>query len=311
MNGKILNICTSKEKGTVKNAVSSAKLIEGFGIQDDAHAGYDHRQVSMLDMDDINFMISQGLELDAGAFGENLVIENLDLSLIGIGTTMIIGDTVILKVTQIGKVCHSRCVIYEKTGDCIMPRNGVFAEVIKGGDVNPGMDISVSSLIPRKTIQSAVLTISDSRATGVNIDTAGPAICQMLTENLDSYIAFTAIIPDDKNRIIEQLKLQSSRGIDLIFTVGGTGCAPRDVTPEATKAVICREVPGLSEAMRRESLKITPSAMLQRGVCGIRNSTLITNLPGSKKAATENLQVILPALSHAVRHLRGDGGHKH
>ena len=115
------------------------------------------------------------------------------------------------------------------------------------------------------------------------------------------------ILPDEKSRIIEILKkLSDSGNIDLILTTGGTGVAPRDVTPEATLAVIDRALPGMAEAMRAESLKKTPHAMISRAVAGIRKQTLIVNLPGSPKAVRENLSVILPALPHAIEKIKGD-----
>jgi molybdenum cofactor synthesis domain-containing protein len=115
------------------------------------------------------------------------------------------------------------------------------------------------------------------------------------------------ILPDEKSRIIETLtRLSDSGNVDLILTTGGTGVAPRDVTPEATLQVIDRELPGMAEAMRAESLKKTPHAMISRAVAGIRKQALIVNLPGSPRAVRENLAVILPALSHAVEKIKGD-----
>ena len=121
--------------------------------------------------------------------------------------------------------------------------------------------------------------------------------------SVDSY----QILPDEKVQIIEALtRLCDSGSLDLIITTGGTGVAPRDVTPEATREVIHRELPGMAEAMRAESLKKTPNAMISRAVAGIRNRTLIINLPGSPRAVRENLAVVLPALAHAVEKIQGD-----
>ena len=301
-------VCTSKKKGTVKRAVDSATVIAGHGLDGDAHAGPWHRQVSLLDEADIDFMRAKGLELEPGAFGENLVTAGLDLESLGIGTRLAAGE-VELEITQIGKVCHTRCAIYHRTGDCIMPRAGIFARVLRGGEVRPGTPLTVLHRVDRATVQAAVLTVSDSCSAGAATDTAGPSVAALLERELGAHIAFAGIEPDERERLEEVLRDLTGRGLDLVFTAGGTGVGPRDVTPEATRNVIEREAPGLAEAMRAASARITPHALLQRGVCGVRRSTLVVNLPGSEKAATENLRVILPALGHAVRMLRGDTAH--
>jgi len=152
----------------------------------------------------------------------------------------------------------------------------------------------------------AIITISDRGSKGEREDSSGPLIKEML-KDLPAEVIHYEIIPDEKERIIEALKKSTDRlRADLILTTGGTGLSPRDVTPDATLAVIEKEVPGFSEAMRAESLKKTPHAMISRAVCGIRGSTLIVNLPGSPKSVKENLSVILPALPHALSKLKGD-----
>lgn len=306
--GVLEYICISTRKGTVKQPVSEAVLKQDHGILGDAHAGDWHRQVSLLDTADIDSMRNRGYDLQPGAFGENLAVSGLDFGQLGIGSLIGIGG-VELELTQIGKVCHHRCAIYDVTGDCIMPHAGLFARVNRGDELTPGMQVTIARLVPRATIQAAVLTVSDRGAAGESIDTAGPACVRILEEKLAAHVAWTGIVPDSKREITEAVKRTAVKGVDLFLTVGGTGCGPRDRTPEATREFIDREVPGLAEAMRLESMKITPHAMLQRGVCGIYGSTLIINLPGSEKAACENLAVILPALKHAVDLLRGKTAH--
>ena len=150
------------------------------------------------------------------------------------------------------------------------------------------------------TIRVAVLTVSDRSSRGERPDASGPALIKACEEN-GWTVANAATIPDDQNTISARLiEWADSERIDLVLTTGGTGFAPRDVTPEATLSVIHRLAPGLAEAMRSASLRITPHAMLSRAVAGIRNSTLIVNLPGSPKAALENLATIAPVLPHAV-----------
>ena len=151
-----------------------------------------------------------------------------------------------------------------------------------------------------------VLTISDRGSKGEREDSSGPLIREMV-KGLPAEVIHYEIIPDEKEVIIEALKRSSDElKADLILTTGGTGLSPRDVTPDATRRVIEKEVPGFSEAMRAESLKKTPHAMISRAICGIRGSSLIVNLPGSPKSVKENLSVILPALPHALSKLMGD-----
>jgi molybdenum cofactor synthesis domain-containing protein len=155
-------------------------------------------------------------------------------------------------------------------------------------------------------IQFGVITVSDRSSRGERLDTSGP----LLVETISSRgwtVARTAIIPDELDDIKNTLSSWAdSKQLDVILTTGGTGFASRDVTPEATLAVVDRLVPGIPEAMRWESLKITPHAMLSRMAAGIRKRTLIVNLPGSPKAALENFEVVRPVLEHAVQLLRED-----
>jgi len=156
------------------------------------------------------------------------------------------------------------------------------------------------------TLRFGILTLSDRSARGERADASGPALTRLIqAENW--IVAKEALLPDDESAIRAILiKWSDSGNMDVILTTGGTGFAPRDVTPEATRAVIDREAPGLAEAMRAASLKITPHAMLSRIITGIRKKTLIINLPGSPKGAVENLQVLIPVLPHAVQLLGED-----
>ena len=156
------------------------------------------------------------------------------------------------------------------------------------------------------TIRFGILTLSDRSARRERKDASGPALADLIRAQSWSVVE-QAILPDDESAIRAALIAWADSGrFDVILTTGGTGFAPRDVTPEATRAVIQRETPGLAEVMRSESLKKTPHAMLSRAVAGIRGRTLIVNLPGSPKGAVENLQTILPVLVHAVQLLKDD-----
>ncbi|AYF55261.1 molybdenum cofactor biosynthesis protein (plasmid) [Clostridium novyi] len=155
-------------------------------------------------------------------------------------------------------------------------------------------------------IKVAILTISDKGSKGERVDITGTALKELL-EKEEYKIEYYKVIPDEMDEIIEEIiKASDNLKVDLILTNGGTGFSKRDITPEATFKVMHKEAPGISEAMRLNSLKITPKAMLSRGVSGIRNNTLIINLPGSPKGAVENIQVVLPALKHGIEILKGE-----
>jgi molybdopterin adenylyltransferase len=306
--GRIAAICRSGRRGTKKQAVSSAELVENSGIAGDAHAGTGHRQVSLLAVSAIEHMRTQGLsDIHPGDFGENLIVFDIDLATLGLGSRLRIGNDAEIIITQRGKVCHSRCAIFNQTGDCIMPREGIFARVIRGGLVMVGDAIDIAQVVPPDMFQAVILTISDKGSRGERADTAGPAVAQLLQQHLRVHIYGREILPDDRQRIADRLRhYADGHSIDLVVTVGGTGFAPRDVTPEAVRDVAERLTPGLDEAMRATSLRQTPHAILSRAASGIRGQTLLLSLPGSERAAVENLQAILPALPHGLGKLRGD-----
>jgi molybdopterin adenylyltransferase len=155
-------------------------------------------------------------------------------------------------------------------------------------------------------LKAGIITISDKGSRGERADLSGPEAKKLLAE-LDIEVSAYTIIPDEEEIISRTLVVYcDEHKLDLVITSGGTGLSPRDVTPEATRKVIEREIPGMAEAMRLESLQRTPFAMLSRAVVGARGRTLIINLPGSPKGVRENLRVLLPVLSHATEKLRGD-----
>ena len=302
--GKIVGICTSEKRGTVKIEQKEVKIIDGWGLQEDAHGGNWHRQVSLLSYEKIQKFREKGADVALGAFGENLIIEGYDFRDLPVGTRFRIGDA-ILEMTQIGKNCHSHCEIYKRMGDCIMPREGVFAEVVKGGHIKVGDEVEKLPLDENRPFTAAVITLSDKGSRGEREDKSGPEAVR-LAEEAGYIVKESLLLPDEKEALKKELKrLADQRQINVVFTTGGTGFSERDVTPEATIEVCNRMANGIAEAIRNYSMTITPRAMFSRGVSGIRGKTLIINLPGSPKAVKEALKFLLPHLEHGLEVLRG------
>lgn len=305
--GRIEAICISTARGTQKRPVGSAEFVADWGIRGDAHGGHWHRQVSLLSADRIDAFRARGAQVENGAFGENLVVRGFDFSTFPVGTLFKSGD-VLLELTQIGKECHQHCAIYQAVGDCIMPREGVFARVIRGGIARTGDKLVLAERRERRPYQAAIITLSDKGSQGKRQDTSGPAIAARLKDSGYDVVE-TLLLPDEAAALRQQLcRLADQRQVDLIVTTGGTGFSPRDITPEATMAVADRIAPGIAEAMRAASLRITPRAMLSRAVSVIRKGTLIINLPGSEKACQECMDVFLDTIPHGLDLLRGESG---
>ena len=301
--GTVLAVCTSAEKGVQKRDVHSAHFTPEWGIDGDAHAGEWHRQVSLLSADKIEAFRARGAQVVYGDFGENLVVSGFDFRSLPVGTLLRCGE-VLLEMTQIGKECHSHCAIYKTMGDCIMPREGVFARVLEGGTITVGDEMSIVERTSPRPYQAAVITLSDKGAAGEREDKSGPAIVEEL-ESRGYEVVEKLLLADGTGPLKAQLiRLCDQRQLDLILTTGGTGFTPRDQTPEATLAVADRTAPGIAEAIRADSMKYTKRAMFSRGVSVIRGKTLIINLPGSPKAVHESMEVFLEELPHALDMLR-------
>ncbi|MBQ0078468.1 MAG: MOSC domain-containing protein [Eubacterium sp.] len=305
--GTVKGICTSEVRGTAKASVSSARFIENFGIEKDAHGGNWHRQISMLSYEKIEEFKAAGAQVEPGSFGENLIVEGFELNSLPVGARLKSGD-VILEITQLGKECHSRCNIYEQMGDCIMPREGIFAKVISGGQLKVGDEIELLPMDSNRPLTAAVVTLSDKGFAGEREDKSGKVLAEEL-EKAGYEIVETLLLPDEQGVIEKELiRLSDRRQVNLIMTTGGTGFSPRDCTPEATLAVATRNAPGIAEAIRAGSMEITKRAMLSRGASVIRNQTLIVNLPGSPKAVKESLDIVLDQLEHGIKILTGRDG---
>ncbi|HIX16161.1 MAG TPA: molybdenum cofactor biosynthesis protein [Candidatus Hungatella pullicola] len=305
--GIVKAVCISEKRGTGKKPVAQGIFVENYGIEGDAHAGDWHRQVSLLSWNKIEEFNEKGASVSDGDFGENLIVEGIDFRSLPVGSRLLCGD-VILEMTQIGKECHSHCAIYHQVGDCIMPREGVFAKVIQGGRISPGDEMNMVLPDPKRKFQAAVIVLSDKGSRGERKDESGPAAAEKLVQA--GYEVVESLLIPDEPEILKQnlIRLADSRQVDLILTSGGTGFSLRDQTPEATMAVADRNAPGIAEAIRSGSMAVTKRAMLSRGVSVIRKKTLIINLPGSPKAVRESLDLVLSQLDHGLSILRGSAG---
>ena len=300
MLGRIVSINISSNKGEKKSPVDSAVLVAGYGVEGDAHSGGE-RQVSLLAQEAIDKGIASGVELKPGDFGENLTIEGIDLHSIEIGCRLLVGKEAILQISEIGKVCNSPCSIGQQLGDCIMPREGVFAKVVHGGPIQPGDAVELTTLKA-----GAVLTSSDRCSRGEREDESGRLLARLLSYN-GIVITDHSILPDEEDQLSEKMKFLADRcAVDIILTTGGTGLDARDRMPEATVAILDSQVPGISEAIRQEGMVHTPFACLSRAVSGLRGRTLIINLPGSKRAVEESSTLLRKIIPHALEIIRAE-----
>lgn len=298
---KIIAVNISEKKGVPKTPVESGIMSVDCGIEGDAHRGNWHRQISLLDIESIRETKEKGFNVDMGDFAENFTTEGIDLTRLKIGDIVRVGKGVI-EITQIGKECHAKCAIFTQVGDCIMPTRGIFARVLKGSTVTAGDEVEIL-----EPIKVGILTLSDKGSKGEREDKSGEKIKEML-KLFNGQVVKYDILPDEADEIAEKLKqwCEPKENIELILTTGGTGLSKRDVTPEATASVIQRPVPGLSEAMRWEGYKFNHRAILSRGISGIRNNTLIINLPGSIRGVEQSLGAITDVIYHGIGILKGD-----
>ena len=302
--GIVKAVCISEAKGTAKKNIGKCKLIENWGLEKDAHAGNWHRQVSLLSYEAVEAFKARGAKVEDGAFGENLLVSGYDFKTLPIGTIFQCND-VVLELTQIGKKCHTECEIHKMVGDCIMPREGVFAVVLRGGEIAAGDDLRV---VEKNGYTAAVITASDKGSKGEREDVSGPAAAACL-KGYGYDVKSVTVVPDDEEAIYQELvRLIDMERVDVVFTTGGTGLSPRDNTPEATLRAATKQVPGIAEAIRYNSLQITPRAMLSRAVSVMRGQSLIINLPGSPKAVKECMDYVLPVLGHGMGIMTGREG---
>ncbi len=303
--GKIVSVNVSVEKGTIKLPVESI-TIDDRGVVGDAHAGAWHRQVSVLGSDSIgSFIADTGRETKPGEFAENLTMSGIDLMKVAILDRLRIGE-VELEISQIGKECHGdKCAIFREVGKCVMPKEGIFCRFVTGGEIRPGDAVEY---IPR-TLKIALITLSDRASAGEYTDRSGPRARQLIEEffaptrwreQIDS-----VILPDEADQLTDALNKAIADGVDVIFTLGGTGVGPRDIAPETVSAVCDKIVPGIMESIRLKYSANKPSVLLSRGVAGVAGLTQLYALPGSVRAVEEYLAEIFKTLEHTLFMLHG------
>ena len=302
---RVVSVNISEETGTPKQAVPEITL-DANGARGDAHAGAWHRQISLLGMEEVErFSAQHARTVHPGEFAENITTDGIDLSRVAIFDRLTIGPAE-LEVTQIGKRCHgAECAIFREVGDCIMPRQGIFCRVLKGGPIRSGDAISWQ---PR-ALRFRIVTVSDRASRGEYEDRSGPRVEAILAEHFHGtrwHVEFAVtVVPDDAARIVAELTDALDGGVDVIVTTGGTGVGPRDVTPEATRTVVEKTIPGIMERIRTRFGADNPKALLSRGIAGTVNQTLFYNLPGSVRAVEEYMAEILGTLEHLLCMLHG------
>ena len=303
---RVSAVCLSEKRQTRKTKQDSVLLIESFGIEGDAHAESGPRQVSILSELSLAKMEAEGIATSPGCCGENIDIRGvIELHTLLPGVQLKLGSSAIVRITEIGKDNsdgHADNVIQGN----IFPQEGIFAEVLSRGTVKPDDPVKV---LRSSGFTAGVLTVSDSASRGDYQDLSGPALIELLNSN-GFLPARYAVVPDEITEISAKLSNWCEDGfLDVLFTTGGTGFSVRDVTPEATAMVCDRQVPGIPEMIRQKSADIVESAWLSRAQAGIRERTLVINLPGSRKAAIECAGFTFPILDHALGILRGDIEH--
>jgi molybdenum cofactor synthesis domain-containing protein len=304
---KSLNI--SEKKGTIKTPRKEITLTP-LGIEGDAHAGKWHRQVSLLAEESIvRFEAELGRKINFGEFAENITTSGFEVHKTKPFDRFETTETV-MEVTQIGKECHgTNCEIFQQTGNCVMPKEGIFCRVIKPGILREN---DVLTYIP-KVFRIKVITLSDRAAAGIYADKSGPLI-EKLTKDWwknQQYLCETSrvVIPDEKKLLAKELQQASAENFDVIYTTGSTGIGPRDIAPEIIKRFIDLEIPGIMDHIRLKYGAEKPSVLLSRSMAGVKNKSLIFALPGSTKAVKEYLAEIHKILMHSFLMLHSIDSH--
>lgn len=305
----IVSLNISEEKGTIKTPREQVE-VDNTGIVGDAHSGNWHRQVSMLaqeDIDNFSLLDADNRKFLPGEFAENITTRGIDFKKVAVLDRFKIGD-VELEVTQIGKKCHGDgCAIYVEVGKCVMPKSGIFTRVVNGGKLKANNPIEY---FPRP-LKIKIITLSDRAFSGEYKDLSGPSI----KTNLEEHFAnkrwhceyYYSLIPDNGERLLSELQKSIEDKVDVVFTTGGTGIGPRDITPEIVEKFADKLIPGIMEQIRSKYSEAIPSSVLSRSIAAVKNETLIFSLPGSVKAVEDYVGEILKVLEHAILMVHGLG----
>ncbi|NOX85868.1 MAG: molybdenum cofactor synthesis protein [Chlorobi bacterium] len=297
---KVLSVNVSEKKGTIKKPVDFIRLSRN-GVEKDAHAGPWNRQVSLLGKESIDkFSKEAGRDISFGEFAENITTEGLKLYKT-LPLDRFVSEHVELEVTQIGKHCHGKnCQIFQEVGNCVMPKEGIFARVIREGKMQAGVKFEYK---PR-VIKTTVITLSDRAFHGLYADKSGKKIEKRLGEFWTSQGRKSTIdyvlIPDDEYLLEGTVREAVQNGSDFIFTTGGTGIGPKDITPDVVKPMLDKEIPGIMDLIRIKYGSEKPAALISRSVAGVIGQTLVYCLPGSQKAVDEYLDEILKTVTHSL-----------
>lgn len=306
----VVSVNISEKKGTVKIPVAEIEL-NHLGVSTDAHSGDWHRQVSLLaDESFQKFAVMAVRKINYGEFAENITTKGLSLVDTHPLDKLFVGDEVELEITQIGKECHgTSCAIFKEVGNCVMPKEGVFARVIKPGKVKAGDKINYEPHIYRVLI----ITLSDRASRGEYSDRSGPKIEQSLITFFDTekwqYRIEKELIPDEVDKLDTLLADAREKAYDIVITTGGTGIGPRDITPDTVLPFLDKTIPGIMELIRYKYGSLKPNALISRAVAGVMKETLVYTLPGSVKAVDEYLTEILPTLKHSIYMLHNLDAH--
>lgn len=300
-----ISLNVSLTKGTAKHPVLEV-VVDKLGIVGDAHAGPWHRQVSLLSQECIDrFSRQLGRPIGPGEFGENITFGGMLSSAVSPLDRLSFGD-VELEVAQIGKKCHGTgCAIFQQAGKCVMPADGVFARVLQPGKIRQG---ARGEHHPRP-FRCRIITLSDRGSAGTYADRSGPRTRELLDNYFAGrrwhYASDHCILPDDAERLRQEIISAQKSGVDVLITTGGTGVGPRDITPETIVPLCDKLIPGIMEHLRGKFGRDNPRARLSRAVAGTIGTMQIYALPGSVRAVEEYVPEILETLDHLVYMLHG------
>jgi molybdenum cofactor synthesis domain-containing protein len=305
----VVSVNISEQKGTAKRAVPEI-TIDADGVVGDAHAGPGCRQVSVLSAEIIaDFEKRTGRKTRPGEFAENITTRGLDLRRVGLLDSFE-GDTVKLLVSKIGKPCHpDGCAIFREVGECVMPKEGVFCQVISPGSLRAGQVL----LFRPRELCIRVITLSDRASRGQYEDRAGPRIKQLLEDFLASRRWHpeieSVLLPDEPELLKVQLQADCTAGVDVIFTTGSTGIGPRDIAPDVVGSLADKIIPGITEYIRTKFAEQNPHALLSRSIVAVIGRTLVYSLPGSVRAVEEYIPEILKTFEHLILILHSVDAH--